>query len=218
MRRGYLTAAVVLLAEVYLYSRYAELGAQFHYWLHGLLGAALGLSVLSATRLLAHRRPTQDPQPRQPWLTAWAAAGLGHLYSAFPDILFLAAGVVHDHWMDAFALHITIHFIPSPLPTMLAVFLLALASYGLATSQRSGPAAAATAGAALAVAVALPLAAPVPDDIQDLRSDPRLAYHHPGQRAPAPADATTKGHHHERTPPVSSEPPRDVWRVLSLEG
>lgn len=194
MTRARVTAVVVVAAEVYLYTRYVDLDAHFHYWLHALVGSALGLGALSLTRLLRDRhRPADTPGPRR-GLTPWEAAGLGHLYSAVPDVLFLTFGAVHDYWMDAFALHITIHFIPRPLLTMLAVFLLALLGCGLATTGRRRVAVATTLAAGLVLAAAVPLAAPVPNDIQDLRADPRLAYHHPpppGQ----PAASPTEGHH-----------------------
>lgn len=109
-------------------------------------------------------------------------AFLGHLYSALPDVAFLTGGVLHDCWMDVFAFHITAHFIPAPL-TALALFLLALAGYALAASGRPRPAVAglgALGAAALLATVALWAAAPIPDDIQDLRSNSRLAWHHTG--------------------------------------
>jgi hypothetical protein len=192
MRRHDIGAAVVLLAEAYLYWRYAQLHAQFHYWLHTLLGAAIGLGGLIGARLAARRRRSLDAGGRRYLLTPWEAVALGHLYAAFPDLLFLTFGLPHDYWMDAFALHITIHFIPAPVPTALALFLLALAGYGLVMSQRRRAAAAALSVAVLTVIAVVPLAASVPTDIQDLRSDPRLAHHHrPGGE---PTTVPTVGH------------------------
>lgn len=52
LRRA-LTAALVLMFEGYMYYRYAQFGAQFHFWLHGLFGGSLGLLALTAWR----RRP-----------------------------------------------------------------------------------------------------------------------------------------------------------------
>ncbi len=79
----------MLAGELYLYLRYASLDGQFHFWLHGLLGWALGLVVLTALRLRAgdNARPVR--------VTAWEAVGLAHLYSAFPDILFLSGELLH---------------------------------------------------------------------------------------------------------------------------
>jgi uncharacterized membrane protein YphA (DoxX/SURF4 family) len=179
--RGWVGATAAIVLEVLLYVEYAQLDGEFHYWLHGLLGAALGLTVLTVARTLASRRTgTARTRPR---LTPWEAVLLGHLYSALPDVLFLAGGVLHDYWMDVFAFHITVHFIPAPILTALALFLLALAGYALIQPGRPRPAAAGlvalTAGALLATA-ALWAAAPIPEDIQDLRSNPRLAWHHAG--------------------------------------
>jgi hypothetical protein len=47
---------VLLAGELYLYLRYASLDGQFHFWLHGLLGSALGLVVLTALRLASATR------------------------------------------------------------------------------------------------------------------------------------------------------------------
>lgn len=134
--RAVTSGVAVVLVEGYLYYSYAQLDAQFHFWLHALLGAALGLAALTGLRLLlAHPRTGTSSTGTAPW-----AAGLtGHLYSALPDVLFLGFGVLHMLWMDAFAFHITIHFIPAPLLTVLAVFLLTLTAYGLAMSRRRLP-------------------------------------------------------------------------------
>lgn len=176
MKRNVLGPAALVAGELSLYLRYASLDGQFHYWLHGLLGWALGLLALTALRL----RAGGDARPVR--FTAWEAVGLAHLYSAFPDILFLTGEVLHARWMDVFALHITVHFIPAPVLTALVLFLLATASYGLAMSRRRRAAAGGliTAVAILAVAilaVAVTFAAPLPSSIADLRNDPRLALH-----------------------------------------
>jgi presenilin-like A22 family membrane protease len=124
--RGWIAAGAVVAAEVVLYWQYAELDGEFHYWLHGLFGAALGVAVSTAARLIARRRWTVTRTTG--WrLTPWEAALLGHLYSAFPDVMFLVADVPHHRWMDVFAFHITAHFVPAAIPTVLVVFLLALA-------------------------------------------------------------------------------------------
>jgi len=44
-----------VLFEAWMYDRYAALGAQFHFWLHGLFGAALGLAALTLFRLASRR-------------------------------------------------------------------------------------------------------------------------------------------------------------------
>lgn len=180
MTRVWLAAVAVIVLELLWYRQYARFDAEFHFWLHGLIGAALGLAALTAARLLAHRRSGGSGHVR-PRITPWEAAFLGHVYSALPDILFLAAGAPHDYWMDAFAFHITVHFVPAPVLTALALFLLALLGYGLAMTGRprvSGVGVGAFAAAALVATLALASAASIPDDIQDLRANPRLAWHH----------------------------------------
>jgi hypothetical protein len=169
--RNVLGAAALLAGELYLYLRYDSLDGQFHFWLHGLIGWALGLSVLAVLRL----RARDDVRPAL--FTAWEAVAVGHLYSAFPDILFLTGELLHARWMDLFALHITVHFIPVPVLTALVLFLLATVGYGLAMSRRRRAAAGAVIAATATLAVALTFAAPLPSSIEDLRDDPRLALH-----------------------------------------
>jgi hypothetical protein len=181
--RNVLGAVALVAAELYLYLylRYDSLDGQLHYWLHGLLGWGLGLSVLALLQLRA--RDNFRPAP----VTAWEAVAVGHLYSAFPDILFLTGELLHAGWMDVFALHITIHFIPGPVLSALVLFLLATVGYGLAMSRRRRAAAVAVTAAAAILAVAVTLAAPLPESIDDLRNDPRLALH--------------SSHHDTREPP-----------------
>jgi hypothetical protein len=176
VKRNALGAVALVGGEIYLYLRYASLDGQFHYWLHGLLGWALGLALLGGLRLHARH------SARGTWLTPWEAVGLGHLYAAFPDILFLTGELLHVRWMDVFALHITVHFIPAPVVTVLVLFLLATLGYGLAISRRRRAAAGSIVVAGAAFAVAVALAAPLPSSVDELRNDPRLALH--------------SGHHH----------------------
>jgi hypothetical protein len=171
--RQVVTLVLVLLIEVYLYTRYAQLGAQFHFWLHGLLGAALGLAALTVLRLVTTWRRHRDPASGA--LAPWEAGWLGHLYSAVPDVLFLSFGVLHVLWMDVFAFHITLHFIPAPLLTVLALFLLALLAYGLAASRHLLTAATTLGIGVVILSVALALAAPLPGTIHDLRMDRGIA-------------------------------------------
>jgi hypothetical protein len=127
--------------------------------------------------LLAGLRLRSRPSARRIWMTAWEAVGLGHLYAAVPDILFLSGELLHVRWMDAFALHITVHFIPAPVVTVLVLFLIAALGYGLAISRRRRAAAGSIVVAGAAFAVAVGLAAPLPSSIDELRNDPRLALH-----------------------------------------
>lgn len=115
MSRRILSAVLVLLVEGYLYVRYAQLDAEFHFWLHGLLGGALGMAAVTAVRLASRRRPHGRPA-----VAPWGAGGAGHLYSAVPDVLFLSFGVLHVLWMDVFAFHITVHFIPADIEDLRA--------------------------------------------------------------------------------------------------
>ena len=166
-RRRWLSLLLVVGFEVYLYDAYADLGAQFHFWLHSLFGAALGLAALTLLRLARRRRDGAVA----PWESGW----LGQLYSAFPDILFLGFGVLHMLWMDVFALHITLHFVPRPLLTMWALFALTLLGYGLAMTgrRRTSLATLSVSGAVLASVLA---AAPdVPSTIGELRDHDGLA-------------------------------------------
>ena len=172
MRRHYLGAAVVLLAEAYLYWHYAQLHAGFHYWLHGLLGAALGLDGLTGARLVtALRRPTLGQPPvRGCLLTAWEAAALGHLYAAFPDILFLTLGLPHGYWMRV---RCTSPCTSSPRRyprrwrCSCSPWPLRPGDVPAAARRRHPPTV-----AALTIIVAVPFAAAVPTNIQDLRSHP----------------------------------------------
>ena len=80
-------ACVVVAVEGYLYWRYRALGAEFHFWLHGLFGAAIGVAATTGWALLRRRRPA----------AVWGPGLAGHVYSAFPDALFLSAGIQADH-------------------------------------------------------------------------------------------------------------------------
>ncbi len=168
-RRRWISLALVVLTEGCLYYRYTQLGAQFHFWLHGLFGAALGLAALTILRIVRASRHGDDPARGA--VTSWEAGWLGHLYSAAPDFLFLGFGVLHVLWMDVFAFHITLHFIPAPLVTMLMLFALTLAGYGLAASRRRWPALGTLALGTGVLAVSLVVAAPIPGSLAELHVD-----------------------------------------------
>lgn len=165
--RRWVSLGLVVVVEVYLYVRYAELGAQFHFWLHGLFGAALGLAALTLLRLL--RRRTRGSVP--PWEAGW----LGHMYSAVPDVLFLGFGVLHMLWMDVFAVHITLHFVRWPLATMWVLFALTLLAYGLAMAARRGAALGVLAVSGGLTLVALAGAGDVPSTVDQVRGHDGLA-------------------------------------------
>lgn len=158
-------AAVVVAVEGYVFWRYQRLGAEFHFWLHGLFGGAIGVAVLTAWSLL--RRHRARP--------AWAAGFAGHLYSALPDALFLGAGILHQLWMDAFAFHIAVHLIPEPLVTMLGVFALSLLAWLAASAGRPAWAVTGLIVATAVTTVALLVAPPIPTTLQQLRDLPQIA-------------------------------------------
>ncbi len=163
LRTG-LTALALASVEVWFYARYAQQGAQFHFWLHALLGGALGLTVLTLLRL-------RWPREARP-LRAHEATLAGHLYSAVPDVLFLVVGALHVPWMDVFALHITAHFLwPGPLPAALALWALAVAAWTAVRlgARRTGQAVLLSSAAFLAAA--LLLRDPGPTTLAGVRGD-----------------------------------------------
>jgi hypothetical protein len=163
--RHVITAVVVVAVESYLYWRYRALGAEFHFWLHGLFGAAIGVATTTGWALLRRRRPG----------AVWGPGFAGHVYSAFPDALFLSAGILHALWMDAFAFHIALHLIPAPLITMLGVFALTLLAWLSASLDRPRMA---VAGLVLAVGVttvALLVAPDIPSTVEQIRDAPEIA-------------------------------------------
>lgn len=160
--RRWSTLVLVVLFEAWMYDRYAALGAQFHFWLHGLFGATLGLAALTLFRLVRRRLDGRVA----PWEAGWA----GHLYSAVPDFLFLLFGVLHMFWMDVFALHISVHFVPRPLLTMWALFSLTLLGYGLAMADRRPAALSTLTVAAGGLVLALALASDAPVTVGELRA------------------------------------------------
>ncbi len=165
MRRTVVSVGFVVVVELVLYVRYAAAGAQFHFWLHGLFGFALGLTVLTVARLLRPRLRLRSPE----------SGLLGQMYSAFPDVLFVSFGLLHVLWMDVFAFHVSLHFVPAPLITMTGVLMLAV---GGETASRLGMRKTAAVGIVAAVSVtgaALLLRAPVPDSLRELHQRPGLA-------------------------------------------
>ncbi|MCW2608419.1 MAG: hypothetical protein JWO60_3112 [Frankiales bacterium] len=159
--RHRLTLVTLVVGEGYFYVRYAQSGAEFHFWLHALLGGALGLGVLTAARLVR-------PREVRPWRTHEAGM-LGHLWSAVPDVLFLVSGALHVAWMDVFALHITAHFLwPGPL---LAALVLWACGVGAWTAERLAlprVAVGVLLGAVAFLGLAVALRAPLPTTLQQV--------------------------------------------------
>ena len=149
--RHRVSAVLVVAFEVWLYTRYA----------------ALGLVALTVLRL-ARRRTDGGTAP-------WEAGWLGQLYSVFPDILFLAFGVLHMLWMDVFALHISLHFVPRPLVTMWVLFTLSLLAYGFSRSDSRRLSALAVAAFVATGAMSLALARDLPVTLGEVRGHDGLA-------------------------------------------
>ena len=166
-RRHVLTACAIVFIEILLYRQYASMQAEFHFWIHGLFGAALGMGALTVWRLM---------RPKPVKLNAWEAGFMGHLYSAVPDLLFVGFGVLHMYWMDVFALHISLHFIPAPIIVMLTVFLLTLAAAVLANEGYRRLAAVCLVAGVSLVSVALIFRQPVPQTLQQVRAQGPNSY------------------------------------------
>jgi len=163
--RSWAVVVAVLGAEAYLYWRYAVYGTLFHYWLHLLFGGTIALVVLAVLRLLRPRSRAH----------VWGWGFAGHVWSAAPDIAFLLSGILHYWWMDVFALHVTIHFIPAPLLTTFVTFGLALLAWAAATIGRRRLAAGGLALTVAVAAVALALRTPPPTTLGELRAITQLA-------------------------------------------
>lgn len=163
-RRHVWSASIIIIVEVYLYRQYAHLGAEFHFWLHGLLGASIGLLTLTVWRLLTRRAGRISP---------WEAGVLGHLYSMVPDILFITFGLLHVYWMDVFAFHIRIHFIHQPVISMLTVFCFSLLAYALSQSGKKRGAVWAGGLAITILLGSLLLSSPVPQNLSQIQRHSR---------------------------------------------
>lgn len=124
---------LAILVEIGLYLSYRDHDAGFHWFAHFYTGASTALLVMSLVAW-RHQRAVRLP-------LLWIVAA--HVYAMFPDLLFVA-GVPHQHWMDVFLGHITVHYIPGANLTLFAIFMASLAVYLGALSRSSGAGAAAT--------------------------------------------------------------------------
>ena len=110
--------AVAVVAEFGLYVSYRGHDARFHWFTHFFVGSGAALVVMTAVTL---RQRRAVPLP-----LAWLL--LGHLFAAFPDVLFVF-GIAHQRWMDIFLAHVSTHVMPGRNTTWYAAFLAALAAY-----------------------------------------------------------------------------------------
>jgi hypothetical protein len=169
MRRWSAVAApgMLVLAEVYLAIEYLRLHASWHYWLHGLIGVGLGVAVMVIASALRRSRPSTA--------VVCGAAALGHVFAAFPDVLFLQAGVLHASWMDVFAAHIGVHFLPAPLAVSFAIFAGGLLGVPLLHGGRRTAAVAIAVATIASLIALLPVAGGPPETLEELRTDRQLA-------------------------------------------
>lgn len=148
--------ALLALAEGVVVNAYVGRGVVWHLVLHSLIGLGLGLA---AGGLVASVRG----RPTGP--LRWAA--LGQLVSIGPDLLFVAARLPHEGWMDVFVGHISIHTSPAPLLVALTVFLLGSSAWFAGSALRRSLGARLLVVATVAVlGVALALHSPIPTTLE----------------------------------------------------
>ena len=153
-----------IVVEGYTYRRYVLLGSEFHFWLHTLFGAAVGMALIAVLSLAR-------PRMRVPGLVI---GGLAHLWSAFPDFLFIAVGAVHQRWMDVFAGHISVHFVPRPIVTSAGLLVLAGTAVSLAQAGRRWFASVALATTLALGGLAFTVRAPIPSTLEQVRDNPQI--------------------------------------------
>ncbi len=169
MRRLLIAAALAFAGEVYLALRYAEFGALFHYWLHGLWGMAAGLAVIVLWRWA--RSPQTGPGAQ-----LVVAAAVGRLLFAVPDVLFLVLDTPHAGWMDVFGAHISLHFVPVPVAWAYAAFAVAVVAASLGALGRRRPAAGLGVAVVVLLAAGLTVRQPIPRTLDEVRGDPEIAW------------------------------------------
>ena len=104
--------ALVLYEVILLVHQYASRGTSWHYLVHSMIGAGLGLGIAAIIASVRH-------QPSNPWL--WAL--FLQTISMLPDYIFIFTRMPHDQWMDVFVGHISIHTSPQPLLIALMIFI-----------------------------------------------------------------------------------------------
>lgn len=172
--RTWLGVGAIVGVEVFLFVRYLEFGALFHFFVHGFAGAGLAIATVVGYRL---RRPgVSEPDPAaQPASQFWAVAFVGHLAAASPDVAFLLLDLPHRGWMDAFVAHVAIHFVPVPLLTTAVVFVAGLAALVARSYDRRRLAGACALAALAVMSVALVARDPLPDTLEKVRDLPGVA-------------------------------------------
>ena len=114
--------AVLVVAEVALYSSYATHEARFHWATHFLVGLTVA-ALWRALFLLVAARPTR--------FQLLSILGF-HLWAMWPDLVFRAPGIPHYQWMDWLALgHVSSHYMPGGDSTWLHIALTASGGYAL---------------------------------------------------------------------------------------
>jgi hypothetical protein len=119
--------AFFAMAELLLYLSYQHHDSRFHWFLHFFAGTSAALIVMTLVTYWSNRTILF------PFL--WVL--IGHTVAMFPDILWSAELLPHQHWMDIFVFHISSHFIPGRNWTWYVIFLLCLALYLYARQRQS---------------------------------------------------------------------------------
>lgn len=168
MTRRTLWPLALVAMEALFVSRYLHYGAMWHFWLHALMGAAAGLTLLTLIALWRRQR-VRGAAP-------WRAVIGGHVFSAMPDILFITVGVLHFWWMDVFAVHISVHFIPAPLLSLYVLLAISVTGWAAVTLGHRRSAAALVAVTVVAAAVLLAFREEPPRTLEGVRDDPQIAW------------------------------------------
>jgi pimeloyl-ACP methyl ester carboxylesterase len=113
--------AVLVVSEVVLFASYRGHEASFHWATHFLVAMTMW-AVVNLAWLALKGAPARGQLLT---LLGW------HLFAMLPDILFGAASVPHDDWMDVFLGHVWSHYVPGGAYTWLFVALLASALYAV---------------------------------------------------------------------------------------
>jgi len=111
-------AVLFIVVEAYLFVHFQPHDPRSGWLIHFFIGMTVGLVGMTVW-LIEEHRPVPLP-------VMWILTG--HLLATLPDLLF-AAGVAHQHWMDAFFGHLISHHVPGAIVVWYAAFLVALGGY-----------------------------------------------------------------------------------------